>query len=144
MGAYPGFRFFEDFLFFFFLDSKYFLFIYKHNDHINSPHNLRTKTLITSQLAIYYPILSPVFSLQITRTLNFGLPSWLSGKESACKAGDQGSIPGLGRSHGGGHGNPFQYSSLENSMDRGAWRATVHRVAQCWTQLKRLSSQQQP
>ena len=39
---------------------------------------------------------------------------------------DTGSIPGLGRSPGGGHGNPLQYSSLENPMDRGAWRATVH------------------
>ena len=42
---------------------------------------------------------------------------------------DPGLIPGLGRSPGGGHGNPLQYSCLENPMDRGAWRATVHRVA---------------
>ena len=42
---------------------------------------------------------------------------------------DVGSIPGLGRFLGGGHGNPFQYSCLENSMDRRAWWATVHRVA---------------
>ena len=57
------------------------------------------------------------------------LPWWLSGKESACNAGDtgdMGSIPGSGRSLGGGHGNPLQYSCLENSMDRGAWRAAVH------------------
>ena len=45
-------------------------------------------------------------------------------KESACNVGDLGSIPGLGRSLGGGHGNPLQYSCLENPMDRGAWRAT--------------------
>ena len=51
---------------------------------------------------------------------------WLSGKESACNAGDTGSVPGLGRSPG----NPFQYSCLENPMDRGAWWAAVHRVAQ--------------
>ena len=44
-------------------------------------------------------------------------------------AGDTGSIPGLGRSPGGGHGHPLQYSCLENPMDRGAWRATVHGVA---------------
>ena len=50
-----------------------------------------------------------------------------------------GSIPGSGRSTGGGHGNPLQDSCLENPMDRGAWRATVHRVAQSWTRLKRLS-----
>ena len=43
--------------------------------------------------------------------------------------GDSGSIPGLGRSPEGGNGNPLQYSCLENSMERGAWWATVHRVA---------------
>ena len=50
-------------------------------------------------------------------------------KESVCKAGDQGSIPGLGRSPGEGNGNPLQYSCLENTMERGAWWATVHGVA---------------
>ena len=50
------------------------------------------------------------------------------GKESACNAGNPDSIPGLGRSHGEGNGNPLQYSYLENSMDRGAWWATVHGV----------------
>ena len=49
-----------------------------------------------------------------------------SGKESACNAGDQGSVPGSGRSLGEGNGNPLQYSCLENSMDGGAWWATVH------------------
>ena len=49
---------------------------------------------------------------------------------------DMGSIPGLGRSPGGGPGNPLQYSCLENPMDRGAWRATVPRVAQSAAQLK--------
>ena len=48
-----------------------------------------------------------------------------SGKESACNAGDLGLIPGLGRSPGEGNGNLLQYSCLENSMDRGAWWATV-------------------
>ena len=46
---------------------------------------------------------------------------------------DMSSIPESGRSPGGGHGNPFQYSCLENPIDRGAWRATVHRVAKSWT-----------
>ena len=46
---------------------------------------------------------------------------------------DSGSIPGLGRSPGGGHGNPLQYSCLENPMDRGAWWATVHRVTKSQT-----------
>ena len=50
-------------------------------------------------------------------------------KESACNAGDLASIPGLGRSPGGGHGKPLQYSCQENPMDRGAWQATVHGVA---------------
>ena len=49
-------------------------------------------------------------------------------KESVCNAGDLGSIPGLGRSPGGGHGTPLQCSCLENLMDRGAWQATVHGV----------------
>ena len=60
-----------------------------------------------------------------------GLPQWLTGKESACNAGatgDVGSIPGSGRALGGGHGNPPQYSCLENPMDRGAWWAIVHKV----------------
>ena len=51
-----------------------------------------------------------------------------------------GLIPGSGRSSGGGHGNPVQYSCLENPMDRGAWQAKVHRVAQSQTQLMRLST----
>ena len=51
---------------------------------------------------------------------------------------DMGSIPGLGRSPGEGHGNPLQYSCLENPMDRGAWQATVHEVTQSQTQPKRL------
>ena len=50
------------------------------------------------------------------------------GRESACGAGDPGSIPGSGRSPGEGNGYPLQYSHLENPMDREAWRATVHRV----------------
>ena len=65
-----------------------------------------------------------------------GLPRWLSGKESACNAGnarDAGSIPGSGRSPEGGNGNPLQYSCMENPMDRGAWQATVHRAAKSWT-----------
>ena len=61
-----------------------------------------------------------------------GLPQWFSGKESACNvgaAGDASSIPGLGRSPGGGHGNPLQYSCQDNPMDRGTSSAAVHGVA---------------
>ena len=60
------------------------------------------------------------------------LSRWLSGKESAASArtaGYEGSVPELGRSPAEGNGNPLQYSCLENSMDRGAWWATVHGVA---------------
>ena len=67
-----------------------------------------------------------------------GLPWWLSSKEFTCYAGDGGSIPGSGRSPGGADGNQPQYSCLENPMDRGAWWATVHRVAKSWTWLKWL------
>ena len=64
-----------------------------------------------------------------------GFPHGWDSKESTCNAGDLASIPGSGRSPGGGHGNPLQYSCLENPMDWGAWWATVHRVAQSQTWL---------
>ena len=71
--------------------------------------------------------LHPVFCPFLTLTAVYkGLPRRLSRKESACvvgDAGDVGSIPGSGRSPGGGHGHPLWYSCLENPMDRGAWRA---------------------
>ena len=70
-----------------------------------------------------------------------GLPWWLRGKESACNAGDAGSIPRSERSPGAGNGNPLQYSCLENFMDRGAWWTTVQGVtkSQTW-----LSTHAQP
>ena len=58
-----------------------------------------------------------------------GFPGGSDGKESACNAGDLGSIPGLGRSPGGGHGDPLQYSHLETPQDTGAWQTTVDVVA---------------
>ena len=61
-----------------------------------------------------------VYNSQDTEA-TLGFPRWLSGKESACQAGDMGSIPGLGRSPGEGNGDPLQYSCLENAMDRGVW-----------------------
>ena len=57
---------------------------------------------------------------------------------SAGNIRDTGSTPRLGRSPGGGHGNPLQYSCLEKSMDRGAWRVAVHRAAKSQTQLRQL------
>ena len=73
-------------------------------------------------------------------------PGGTSGKEPTCQCRRhkrlqdriQGSIPGSGRSPEGGHGNPLQYSCLENPMDRGAWQATVHGVAESQTRLKWL------
>ena len=62
------------------------------------------------------------------------------GKASACNAGDLSSIPGLGRSPGGGNGNPLQYSCLENPMDGEAWLATVHRVTKNRTRLSDFTS----
>ena len=57
-------------------------------------------------------------------------PVKLGYKASACNAGNLGSIPGSGRSPGEGNGNPLQYSYLENPIDRGAWQATIHGVAE--------------
>ena len=62
-----------------------------------------------------------------------GFPGGSDGKESACNAGDLGLIPGVGRSPGEGNGYPFQYSCLGNPMDREAWQATVHGVAESGT-----------
>ena len=64
-----------------------------------------------------------------------GLPYSSDGKESASCAGDLGSNPGSGRSPGEGNGNPLQYSCLENPMDKGVCRATVHRFTKSWTHL---------
>ena len=63
------------------------------------------------------------------------LPGQAKGIESACSAGDLGSVPEWGRFPGEVNGNPLQYSCLENSMDRGAWQATVHGVTKSQTQL---------
>ena len=61
-----------------------------------------------------------------------GFPGGADGKESACNAGDLGLIPGLRRAPGRGHGNPLQYSCLENPHGKGAWWATVHGVTKSW------------
>ena len=79
-------------------------------------------------IGILFP-LGPIYLYQ-------GFPGGSDAKESACNVGDMSSIPGLGRSPGEGKGNTLQYSCLENPMDRGAWRAIVHRVAKSWMQLR--------
>ena len=70
-----------------------------------------------------------------------GFSSSTRGKEPGCPCiRDAGSVSGLGRSPGGGHGNPLRYPCLENPVDRGAWWSTVHGVAKSWTRLKQLSA----
>ena len=69
-----------------------------------------------------------------------GFPGGSEVKASVCNAGDLGSVPGSGRSPGEGNGNPLQYSGLENSMDGGAWRATVYGVAKSRTRLSDFTS----
>ena len=71
----------------------------------------------------------------ILSPLIWGFPMGSDSKESACRVGGPGSILGLGRSPGEGNGNPFQYSCLENPMDRGDWQATVPGVTESWPQL---------
>ena len=80
----------------------------------------------------YISIGAPVFTL-IQEVIGF--LGGLVGKESTCNAGDLGLIPGLGRSLGEGNGYPLQCSCLENPMDTGAWRTTVHGVTQARTRL---------
>ena len=62
-----------------------------------------------------------------------GFSGGSDGKESACNAGNLGSVPESERSPGGGHGNPLQYACLENPIDGVAWQAIVHGIANSWT-----------
>ena len=79
----------------------------------------------SSVVYIYLCIWTTTMNKIYTYVHIWGLPSWLSGKKSACQTEDMGSIPGSGRSPGERKSNPFQYSCLRNCMDRGAWRPTV-------------------
>ena len=69
----------------------------------------------------------------------WSFPGGSAGKDSACSAGDLGSIPVLGRSRGEGNGNPLQYSCLESLMKRGAWQATVHGITKSQTRLSNFT-----
>ena len=83
-----------------------------------------------------YIYISPIYMFVHIYTYTYmGFPGGSDGKEPACNAGDPDSVPGLGRSPGEGNGNTFQYSCLENSVDRGASQAIVHRVTKNWTRL---------
>ena len=78
--------------------------------------------------------LTDITEIYCTAQGTMGFSGGSDSKEFACSAGDLGLIPGLGRSPGGGHGNPLQYSCLENPTDRGAWQATIPGVAKSRTQ----------
>ena len=77
----------------------------------------------------------PLEKGKATHSSILGLPCSSAGKESACSVGDLGLIPGLQSFPGEGNSYSLQYSGLENSMDRGAWRAEVHGVTKSRTQL---------
>ena len=91
-------------------------------------------TSITSTHCLSSAMLSAIDDYCLDLLVHW-FPKWRSGKESAWNAGNLDLIPDSGRSSGGGNDNPLQYSCLENSTDKEAWRATVHRVAKSWTQL---------
>ena len=102
------------------------------------------KAKITSEQTVSIKLIINIIYSEKTHTHIFiyekqlGFPGGSSGKESACSAGDLGSISGLGRSPGEGNSYSLQYSWLENSMDRGAWQAADHGVAKSQAQLSKL------
>ena len=103
------------------------------------PHNFSCFFQFTCQVVQFHHVEDVLWGLskiinaaeRLTEEKNEGG----SGKESACNAGDRGSVPELERSSGEVNGNPPQYSCLGNPMDRGAWGTTVHGVAKSWTWL---------
>ena len=88
--------------------------------------------MLSNHFILCHPLLllSSIFSS--IKVFSWCFPGGSNGKESTCKAGDPGSIPGSGRSSGEGNGYPLQYSCLENSMDRGTWHAMVHGDRGAW------------
>ena len=124
------------------LDHRYRLCIYIYNTLQGMPPRKfssieKSHQILTWGLGwICYPF-GRKYILKMGTTF-LGIPGASDGKVFACNVGDLGSIPGSGRSPGEGNGNPLQYSSLENSMDEGAWWATVHGVAKSRTRLSRI------
>ena len=106
--------------------NQLFAYIYPYIPSLSPPPN--TSLAITQHRAVL-TVLYSGFPLAIYFT---GFPGGSDGKESACKAGDLGLVPVLGRPPGEGKGYSLQYSCLKNSMDKGAWWATVHGVAKSW------------
>ena len=86
----------------------------------------------SNHFILCHPLLLLSLIFPSIRVFSWCFPGGSDGKESTCKAGDPGSIPGSGRSSGEGNGYPIQYSCLENSMDRGAWHAMVHGDREAW------------
>ena len=106
---------------------------------LENPRDSRAWWAVVYRVAQSWTRLKRLSSSSSLGFLGFpGFPCGSAGKESTCNAGDLGSIPGLVRSTEGGQGNSLQYSCLENPMDRGAWQAAVHGVAQSQTLLKQL------
>ena len=94
------------------------------------------------EIMIEYTILKITRQMEAEGNIHSIYTQWLSGKESPCSSGaigNTGLISGSRISPGGGHGNPLQYSLLENPMDRGAWQVADHGVTKSRTQLKQLS-----
>ena len=91
---------------------------------LSHPHMITGKTIALTVQTFVSKVMSQLFNT---------LSMFVTGKESACNAGDPGSIPRSGRPPGEGHDNSLQYSCPENSMDREGWWATVHGVAKSWT-----------
>ena len=96
------------------------------------PERLSPNTQLQIELAVQ---LSSLTDHSCWLGMDMGFPGGSAGKESACNAGALSSIPGSGKSPGGGNGNPLQYSCSDNSMDRGTWRATIHGVTKSQTRL---------
>ena len=99
------------------------------------PSTEHSNTIQLNSLPFYKRIILLPMSNNMFLISIWGFPGSSVGKESVCNAGDMALIPGLGRSPGEGIGYPLQYSYLENSMDRGAWWATVHEAAKSQTTL---------
>ena len=115
---------------------NYFLMWYNKKFYLKGVYNIEVKILFKG--SVQYRYLYIIFIITVPSIMSF--PGWLDSKASAYNAGDPGLIPGSGRSPREGNGNPLQYSSLENPMDRGDWWATVHGVAKSWTRLSDFSS----
>ena len=97
--------------------------------------SLFSKFLFLVFLSVFLQFPHLIFRSESAYTKNVCVPHSSVSKESACSAGDLGSLLGLGRSPGEGNGNPVQYSCLENPVDRGAWQVTVLGVAKSQTRL---------